>query len=643
MPFVQRLYPVLLSISIALAVAIFLRPRLAEDLTGLAVSTWNSLGSAAQAAIGSTESRLSGTGGQVNPSSYPYPSTSAWPATPLPIPQQAAPAANAVAEKAGETAISDIPVYPSTDSATIQPQPSAPSWQQDAAPVRPLPSAPPQQQTAVPAWPQPSAPAWQQEAAPPNGVHSNSALGGPPGGSGWNVPANGAPQPNWSNRPVNPGSAAPVWNIPEVPRQAAQPASQAQGLVSPQGREPDFVARSLPPVESGLGQREEDRLREASGNEGRAPSGWPVAPDATPQAAAPPEQTLQGPQTPAAGQMPPEAQLFERGQIVGRVGTEVILYGEIGLGVPEVRAHYKDRMPADELEAQVEKLLKSRLKPHIETKLVYLDAKRTIPPDALKNFEKRVGEEFERTQVAQIMKSMKADSRYELEQKLRALNSSLEQQKRAFVEQMIAHQWIKQQVKVDEEVTYQQMLTYYREHLSDYEHPARARWQQLMVRFSRIPDKAEAYRTMAEMGNQVLGGNELAEVARAGSDGPTARSGGLRDWTTEGSLVSQALDRAIFSLPVGQLSPILEDEQGFHIVCVLERNDANRTSFDEAQAGIRKKIRQEREQDQEQTYLAKLWEKTPVWTAFDASPGDVRVSGRPAPTASPTSRAGWSR
>ena len=152
-----------------------------------------------------------------------------------------------------------------------------------------------------------------------------------------------------------------------------------------------------------------------------------------------------------------------------------------------------------------------------------------------------------------------------------------------------------------------------------------------MVRFARFPDKAEAYRAIAEMGNQVLGGKDFAEVARTGSHGSTAPNGGLRDWTTRGSLVSQVLDEAIFTLPPGALSPILEDEQGFHIVRVLEREEAHRIPFLEAQVEIRDKIRQQREAEQEQKYLARLWKNTPVWTVFDDAAPYSHVSGAPSP------------
>lgn len=337
----------------------------------------------------------------------------------------------------------------------------------------------------------------------------------------------------------------------------------------------------------------------------------------------PPNQT----QTAISPQIPPEAKPYEGGQVVARVGPEAILYSEVGSGMAEIRAANKDVVPADELEQQIKLLVQKRLQERIEAKLVYVDAKRTIPPEGLRNIEKRIGDEFDKTEVSNMMKRAKVESVRELQDKLQEMGTSLEQQKRLFLEQVIASQWLRQQKKSEAEIPIADVVAYYQEHSPEYEHRARARWEQLMLRFSRFPTKEEAYAAMADLGNQVFAGAPLAEVARAKSDGTTAREGGQRPWTTEGSLVSTVLDRAIFTLPVGQLSPILEDDQGFHIVRVLQREAAGRTSFEEAQGGIREKLRKNRTEREDAAYMAKLWEKTPVWTVFDGQP--ALVANRP--------------
>jgi parvulin-like peptidyl-prolyl isomerase len=99
------------------------------------------------------------------------------------------------------------------------------------------------------------------------------------------------------------------------------------------------------------------------------------------------------------------------------------------------------------------------------------------------------------------------------------------------------------------------------------------------------------------MGDDVLGRNRyavpFAEVARRGSHGLTAARGGQRDWTTKGSLKSAVVDEALFGLPVMRMSHILEDDDGFHIVRVIQRKDAFRTPFKDAQVEIRKQLKEE--------------------------------------------------
>ncbi|MFM8708253.1 MAG: hypothetical protein ACKOHK_09260, partial [Planctomycetia bacterium] len=54
-----------------------------------------------------------------------------------------------------------------------------------------------------------------------------------------------------------------------------------------------------------------------------------------------------------------------------------------------------------------------------------------------------------------------------------------------------------------------------------------------------------------------------------------------------------------------------------HIVRVIERADAGRTPFIEAQVGIRGKLLDERRKREMEEYLAAVRARTPVWTIFD--------------------------
>ncbi|MEE2826952.1 MAG: peptidyl-prolyl cis-trans isomerase, partial [Planctomycetota bacterium] len=88
--------------------------------------------------------------------------------------------------------------------------------------------------------------------------------------------------------------------------------------------------------------------------------------------------------------------------------------------------------------------------------------------------------------------------------------------------------------------------------------------------------------------------------------------GGIHDWTNRGSLVSKELDEAIFTLPIGVLSDVIETSRGFHIVRVIERTDAGTKAFRDAQVGIREKLVAERQAKTVQEHMKKLRKEIPI-------------------------------
>jgi len=320
------------------------------------------------------------------------------------------------------------------------------------------------------------------------------------------------------------------------------------------------------------------------------------------------------------GPVPGEAQLIENATTIARVGTEVILAGEVMGNVNETLIRNADKIPPEQLEEYRKVLTQRTLTSLIERKLVYQDARRRIPGENLPKIEEQVGEIFESSEVKRLIKGYEVNSRNDLVAILKRYGTSIDHEKRSFIEQQVAQQWLHNQIKPDEEITREQRLKYYNDNIERYEHPDRVRWEELMVRTRSDEDPASARTRLARMGNRVIDGEPFAEVARTESDGLTAADGGLHDWVTRGSLASATLDEALFSLPPGGLSPIIETERGLHIVRVIEREYAGRTPFVDVQSEIRDRIKNERFREQTQEYIAKLREQTPIWTIFDDQP-----------------------
>ena len=319
----------------------------------------------------------------------------------------------------------------------------------------------------------------------------------------------------------------------------------------------------------------------------------------------------------AASPPGPDAGLCETAQILAKVGSDIVLAGEVLPIVDKAMENAKDKIPQSQWEATRKALIQQAIESRVQFKLICADVKRSLPAEALEHVEGLFGERFEDHEIADRLKKANLASRLELERELEKIGSSLEREKQMFVERSMALKWVDENVRNTEEITHDEMLDYYREHQSDFEHPGRARWEQLTVRFSNHPDKTEAFAALARMGNEVLDGRPLADVAKDHSEGTTARDGGARDWTTQGSLLSKDLDRAIFGLPPGKLSQIIEDEQGIHIIRVTEREDRSQTPFMEAQVKIKEKISLARRQRQFDEFTERLKSEIPVWTVFD--------------------------
>ena len=330
----------------------------------------------------------------------------------------------------------------------------------------------------------------------------------------------------------------------------------------------------------------------------------------------------------ATGQRPWESQdgplgakTMEDTEIIARIGPEVILAGEILGNVNRLMEENRSQIPTQKWDEIRRTIMHKMLMPMIDQKLIVVDALQVIPEDALPGIEEQVDKQFYGEQINDIMERAEVESLQALEEKLKESGSSIAMQKQIFFERSMAAQWIQQQVTDDRPITHLEMFDYYTAHLEDYDQAARCCWEQLSVRFEKFASRQAAFTAICQMGNAVADqGAVFADVARAESQGLTASAGGKRDWTSRGSLVSAPLDQAIFSLPVGQLSPIIEDKTGYHIVRVNERVAAHRTPFRDAQVEIAAAIVAKRREAKLKEYLDSLRERIPVSTIFDNDP-----------------------
>jgi len=329
-------------------------------------------------------------------------------------------------------------------------------------------------------------------------------------------------------------------------------------------------------------------------------------------------------------------------RVIARIDDQIILACDVLWRVNLLIEQQKQRVGAqvevtDEQVAAVrQQLIKREVAALVDRKLLYNEFRRTVPAENLPRIEENLREPFEEKEMPMLMKQLKVDNQSVLEHELARLGSSLADTRRAFNERIIAAEWIHSKVKINEEVSPEEISEYYRTHLTDYDYPTQARWEELAVSKAKYKTPAEAYAAMAMMGNEVwqrgtaqpVKGAAFAQIAQAKSDGFTAKKGGEHDWTTKGALQCKAIDDALFTLQVGQMSPILDSGPMFHIVRVLERKEAGRKPYTEVQADIRDKLKEQRFQVEVEKYLARLRSEARIWTEFTGNVSAETLLGR---------------
>lgn len=314
--------------------------------------------------------------------------------------------------------------------------------------------------------------------------------------------------------------------------------------------------------------------------------------------------------------------------VIARIGQQVMLSCEIIWRVNLLLEENKDKIPPHQVKQARNYLLQQELVRGLDLKLLYADFRAKLPEANLPEIQKNLIEPFEKERVPGLMKELGIERQEELEPRLEELGSTLEDLRQDFYQAMIARSWIHEAIEVNKEVTHQELLDYYRENAEKYDYPTQARWEELMVRFAEYDDQNAAWGAICEMGNaahlvtsQAKDASQaaFAEIAREKSHGLTAEEGGLRDWTTKGALAADNIDDALFSLGVGEMSPILKTNQGFHIVRVLERKTAGRKTFTEVQTKIRNDIIGGRHDKALGSYIRELRNNTKIWTVYSGT------------------------
>lgn len=558
----------------------------------------------------------------------PLPAPDPIPAPPeIPNEPAQAPAPTPTAERPGDPSLGpapdavpniEIPPVPATEPVpSPEPAPTVPDNgdPQSQPPPPPIPDRPPAGDPsmgpapdAVPnlepptPTPAPTAPAPEPSTAPAD-VPAPVEVPAIPASE---VPPDGLPTLPPTEAPAPAEVPAPV-EVPTIPEPSAPP----PGLPTLPPVEPTPTPTSEPPPSTAQNAKVDPAVQQASASSDRSmPPGaeWKVAPG---KAAS---------------------------ETAARIGDEIITLSELRTAVREqIRGMNlpKDQPISEADKNAVASLMLDRM---IDRVILVQEAKRKIKDEKKwKQFLETLERVWRERELPDLIRQHGVADEYALKQKLENENLSLPDKRAAFIQNLMAREYLMGQVKDRIKVYAPAMREYYEEHRSDFDRPAQVRWREVAVEVGRHADRAEARRKAEAALARLRRGESFAKVAQAESEGPTASTGGLWETSPEGYNVPAVRD-ALGNQPPNQVSGILEGPSSFHVVLVESRRAAGPARFDEVQDEVRKILLEKKESDEMNAYLDTVRGRYVVTTMFDGS-ASAPGAGRKA-MASATGRRG---
>jgi len=158
--------------------------------------------------------------------------------------------------------------------------------------------------------------------------------------------------------------------------------------------------------------------------------------------------------------------------------------------------------------------------------------------------------------------------------------------------------------------TDEQIKAYYDENIQMFSEPERVHTRHILV----MPDKdandpnmakAAAKAKIEDILKKLKGGADFNDTAKQNSQCPSAKEGGDLGSQPKGTFVPE-FEKAAYALKPGQTSDVVETQFGYHIIKLIDHNDASTTSVEQAKDKIVEALTDKQKGDIAMSYIKQI-------------------------------------
>jgi peptidyl-prolyl cis-trans isomerase C len=177
-----------------------------------------------------------------------------------------------------------------------------------------------------------------------------------------------------------------------------------------------------------------------------------------------------------------------------------------------------------------------------------------------------------------------------------------EEWKEILKQQLLIKKIIKRASESINPISFHEIKTYFDSHREEFNRSQRVKFRQVVTR-----TKEEAEKILGRLTK----GENLDELAREYSISPEADRGGEVGWIAKDEL-EESMEKAIFSLPISKISPVVKTPYGYHIFEVQSKRPEGLKTLPEAMKEIESKLFHQKEVLFYERWLKELREVFPV-------------------------------
>jgi peptidyl-prolyl cis-trans isomerase SurA len=283
---------------------------------------------------------------------------------------------------------------------------------------------------------------------------------------------------------------------------------------------------------------------------------------------------------------PVGAEVVDR--IVAVVNDEIITLHELNEAFEPYRQNIENSYKGKDKDALIIQTKESFFQRLVDNMLIEQEAKKTGISGTVKE-EDVMG-------VLQDMLEKQKLSMQEFLKNLASEGKSIESVKKDIRSQMVRMRLLRREVKDKIIVSDSEIGEYYNNHRQEYEGKESVRMKQLLLQLPSGADKAVKMKLKNEalrLRELIIKGESFDVLAAKYSQGPAATQGGDVGFIERGTIIPE-VEASAFSLPVEQVSEVIESSLGFHIIKVVDKRGAGLKPVAMVREEIKTKIEDEK-------------------------------------------------